>query len=480
VTDRNPSVAQRMATPVRKLLKRRRWLAAGAAARASETEEPQALRAFAAGVAEQEVEGNGAALRKPAESRRPKDYDAMCDFAQLPGWQNVLAQIERVAALGIENPYFRVNEGIAAGTTTIEGKEFVNFANYNYLGLAGDPRVSQAAKDAIDRYGTSVSASRIASGERPVQGELERAIAELYGVEAALVFVGGHATNVTTISHLIGRHDLVVYDSLAHNSAVQGTLLTMGRRMTFPHNDWEALDRLLSKHRTSYERTLVYIEGVYSMDGDIPDLPRFLEVKRRHKTWLMIDEAHSLGVLGAHGGGLGEHYGIAGPEVDIWMGTLSKTTASCGGFIAGCTPLVQYLRYTAPGFVYSVGMSPPNAASALAALKLMQAEPERVARLSDRGALFLELARARGLDTGKSRGSAVVPVMVGDEMLCLRLSNVLYSRGINVQPIIYPGVPVGTARLRFFISAAHTEEQIRRTVEACSEELERLRREFSS
>lgn len=469
-----------MALPVRKLLKRRGWLAAGTEPGAAPAEAPPPQGPLAAVGAEPEGDGDGPPLRKAAKGRPARDYDALCDFSTLPGWQGVVAQMEQAAALGVENPYFRVNEGIAAGTTTIGGREYVNFANYNYLGLAGDPRVSQAAKDAIDRYGTSVSASRIASGERPIQRELEQAIAGQYGVEGALVFVGGHATNVTTIAHLTGRRDLVVYDSLAHNSAVQGTQLTLARRMTFPHNDWAALDRLLAKHRADYERVLVYIEGVYSMDGDIPDLPRFLEIKRRHRTWLMIDEAHSLGVLGDRGGGIGEHFGIAGAEVDIWMGTLSKTTASCGGFIAGCTALVENLRYTAPGFVYSVGMSPPNAAAALAALQLMQAEPERVARLRERSALFLELARARGLDTGHSRGTAVVPVMVGDEMLCIRLSNELFAQGINVQPIIYPGVPEGTARLRFFISAAHSEAHVRRTVEVCTAELERLRRELAS
>ncbi len=219
------------------------------------------------------------------------------------------------------------------------------------------------------------------------------------------------------------------------------------------------------------------IEGVYSMDGDIPDLPRFVAVKKRHKALLMIDEAHSLGVLGRRGRGIGEHFGVPARDVDVWMGTMSKTLGSCGGYIAGGKELIEYLKYTVPGFVFSVGLPPAGAAAALAALRLLEAEPGRVARLRDNARLFLTLARGRGLNTGTSQDSAVVPVILGNSLSALRLSQAMLARGINVQPILHPAVEESAARLRFFITSLHTEEQIRHTVEVLAEEWEKLGRQ---
>ena len=374
--------------------------------------------------------------------------------------------------LGIENPYFRVHERVARNTTLIGNREYVNYASYNYLDLCGNEAVSTAAKDAIDRYGTSASASRPVSGERPIQRELERALADLHGVEDAVVFVSGHATNVNTLGHLFGPKDLIVHDALIHNSAMQGAMLSGARRLSFAHNDWEALDRLMAKERAKHERAVIVIEGIYSMDGDYPALEQFVAIKRKHKALLMVDEAHSVGVLGEHGKGLAEHCGVPGPDVDIWMGTLSKTLASCGGYIAGERALVEYLKFSAPGFVYSVGMAPPVAASALAALETMLAEPERVKTLCERGQYFLKEAKAAGLDTGYSAGYSVIPVIVGSSIKTARLSNALFERGINVQPIIYPAVEERAARLRFFLSCSHTEEQIKQTIDITAEELE--------
>jgi 8-amino-7-oxononanoate synthase len=397
------------------------------------------------------------------------------NFALDPNILGLRAQHADLAAGGRRtNPYFQINESIARGTTIIAGRQYVNFANYNYLGLSGEPAVSQAAKDAVDRYGTSVSASRIASGERPVQGELEREIAQMMDVENCVVFVGGHATNVSTIGHLFGRNDIIFYDELAHNSAIQGALLSGARRVRFPHNDWKALDRLLEDRRLNYDRALIFIEGVYSMDGDFPDIPRFVELRNRHKTYLMIDEAHSLGILGKNGGGVREHFGLSGSDADLWMGTLSKTLASCGGYIAGCEELVEYLKYSAPGFLYSVGIPSSGAAAALAALRLMKSEPERVATLRSRSKLFLELAHQNGLNTGNANETAIVPIIIGDSKKCIDLSNALFDRGINVQPVLYPVVNENVSRLRFFLTSVHTEDQIRQTVEAVAEELQRL------
>jgi 8-amino-7-oxononanoate synthase len=234
------------------------------------------------------------------------------------------------------------------------------------------------------------------------------------------------------------------------------------------------LDRLLTQCRLQYERVLIVIEGLYSMDGDIPDLPHFVEIKRRHRAFLMVDEAHSLGVLGRSGRGIQEHFGLNGRDVDIWMGTLSKALASCGGYIAGERALVEHLKCAAPGFVYSVGMPPPAAAAALAALRLLNAEPQRSQTLQARGRQFLEAARARGIDTGLSIGLSVIPALTHSSLKAARLSEALFRRKINVQPILYPAVQERAARLRFFISSEHTEAQVKLTVAALAEELRRL------
>ena len=375
---------------------------------------------------------------------------------------------------GLGNPYFTVHQGITNDRTTIGGREFVNFTSYNYVGMSGDKAVAKAAKAAIDRYGTSVSASRLASGEKELHGELERAIARFLGAEAALSFVGGHATNETVIGHLVGPGDLVLHDALAHNSIVQGAILSGARRRPFTHNDPEAAERVLAQFRRDYRRVLIVVEGVYSMDGDIPDLPQLIDLKKRHKALLMVDEAHSLGVLGETGRGIGEHFHVDPRDVNVWMGTMSKTLGSCGGYIAGCKELIEYLKYTAPGFVFSVGLPPASAAASLASIRLLEAQPQRVARLRKNAALFLALARQRGLNTGNSQGTAVVPLILGNSILALRLSQALFARGINVQPIVHPAVEESAARLRFFLTSLHTESQIRSTVAVLAEELEKL------
>ena len=390
-----------------------------------------------------------------------------------PGYQQLRIIADGAARVGIGSPFFKNHEGIAGGRTHIGGREFLNFSSYNYLGLSGDPAISQAAKDAIDRYGTSVSASRAVSGERPIHRELEAAIAHAYGVEDAVVFVSGHATNVTSIGYLFGSRDLVIHDELIHNSTLQGAELAGARRLPFPHNDLNALDSLLTEQRREFERVLIVVEGIYSMDGDYPDLPRLIEIKRRHKAFLMVDEAHSFGVMGATGMGLREHFGVDGDAVDIWMGTLSKTLSGCGGYIAGTHALVEHLKFLAPGFLYSVGMAPPLAAASLAALQRMRAEPELVATLQARGALFLKEARAAGVDTGTSAGISVIPAIVGGSMRAAKVSDALFARGINVQPILYPAVPEKLARLRFFMCSQHSEDDVRHAVSVLAAELDR-------
>ncbi|HEB97410.1 MAG TPA: aminotransferase class I/II-fold pyridoxal phosphate-dependent enzyme [Sedimenticola thiotaurini] len=409
--------------------------------------------------------------RRPAPEQIPESFYR---FDKLPGYQQLMVQKAAADQIGIDNPFFHQHQAIARSTSVIEGREYINFASYSYLDLNGHPEVSRAAREAIDRYGTSVSASRPVSGERPLHAELEAELAALHGVDAAVAFVSGHATNVTTIGYLFGPKDLVLHDALIHNSVLQGIQLSGAHRISFPHNDWQALDAILNSRRGEFNRVLIVIEGIYSMDGDCPELGRFVEIKRRHKAFLMVDEAHAIGVLGRNGRGLAEEQEIDSREVDIWMGTLSKTLASCGGYIAGSHALVEHLKFSAPGFLYSVGMAPPVAAAALAALRLMRQEPERVARLRRRGSLFLKLARQQGIDTGHSAGYGIVPAVTRSSIVAGRLANALYRRGINVPPIVYPAVEEGAARLRFFLNSSHTEEQIAHTVDVLAEEFAKV------
>lgn len=391
-----------------------------------------------------------------------------------PGYQQLRIVKEGAVKLGISSPFFRVHDGVAGSATRIEGIGYRNFSSYNYLELSGHPAVNAAARDAIERYGTSVSASRPVSGERAVHRDLERGLAAAHGVEDSVVFVSGHATNVSTIGYLFGAKDLILHDALIHNSALQGIRLSGAKRMSFPHNDWEALDDLLTEHRRRFERVLVVIEGIYSMDGDFPDLRRFVEIRDKHRVFLMVDEAHSFGVMGPTGMGIAEHFDVPGDKVDIWMGTLSKALASCGGYIAGTSALVEHLKFAAPGFLYSVGMAPPVAAAALAALQVLRDEPERVARLQARGRQFLERAQRAGVDTGHSAGLSVVPAITGSSIKAARLADAMFRRGINVQPILYPAVEEQAARLRFFLSCQHSEQDIRETVDVLAEEWARL------
>jgi 8-amino-7-oxononanoate synthase len=386
------------------------------------------------------------------------------DLGTLPGMRDFETMRDAGAALGIESPYFRQHDGVAGGRSSIGGRAYVNFASYNYAGLNGDPRVAAAAKAAIDRYGVSASASRLASGERPVHAELEAALAAHHRTEACLAFVSGHATNVTVIGQLLGPRDLILHDRLIHNSVAEGARLSGARRIAFAHNDWEAAERELAAHRSRHGRALLVIEGHYSMDGDLPDLGRFATLARKHDALLMVDEAHSLGVLGETGQGVAEQCGVDPGLVDIWMGTLSKTLSSCGGYVAGRRRLVDWLRHTAPGFVYSVGLAPPLAASALEALRLLQAEPWRVARLQANAALFLRLARQAGFDTGSSAGLGIVPIILGSSLRAAQLAAAAFEGGVNVQPILFPVVPEGAARLRFFLSAEHTEADIEHSI----------------
>ena len=370
---------------------------------------------------------------------------------------------------GLRNPFFSVHEGNINSTTHIGGRELISFASYNYLGLSGTEAVSKVAKDAIDEFGTSVSASRIVSGEKTIHRELENELSEFLGVQDVITFPGGHACNESVVGHLVGPGDLILHDSFAHNSIVQGAILSGARRRAFNHNSWSHLDEILQEIRNDYRRVLIAIEGLYSMDGDYPDLPKFIEVKKRHKAWLYVDEAHSIGTLGETGRGVAEIYGVRREDAECWMGTLSKSFGSCGGFVGGQQELIEYLRYTTPGYVFAAGMPPANVGAALGALRQIKEDNRRVQKLQANSALFLSLATDAGLNTGDSMGGApIIPIITGSSNLALLLSQRLFDEGINAQPILYPAVPENQTRVRIFMTACHSEEQIRFSVETLS------------
>jgi myxalamid-type polyketide synthase MxaB len=342
--------------------------------------------------------------------------------------------------------------------------------------MSGEPVVTQAAQDAIELYGTSVSASRLLSGERPLHRELEKAIANLIGTEDCIVYVGGHATNVTTIGHLFKPEDLIICDALSHNSVKEGCKLSGANIIEFPHNDWQALEQILATQRHKYQKVLIAIEGIYSTDGDIAPLPEIVHLKHHYKTFLLVDEAHSIGVLGKSGSGVREHFKLKPSDVDLWMGTLSKSFASCGGYIAGSKELIEYLKYTSPGFIFSVGMSPANTAAALAAINLLKNQPQRAIKLQARSQFCLNLAKSYGFNTGFSHDSPVIPIIVGEPNKAVRLSQLLEQQGINIKPMVYPSVPYDAARLRLFITCLHSEEQIEFTLQQIDRAIKRIDR----
>jgi 8-amino-7-oxononanoate synthase len=398
------------------------------------------------------------------------------DLRDHPLYRELLVQKLAADRLDIANPFFRVHERAAGHRTTIAGRDYLNFASYNYLDLVEHPAVVAAARGAIDTFGTSASASRPVGGERPVHAALEAAIARLHGTEAAVAFVSGHGTNVSVLGKLFGPRDLIVHDALAHNSIQLGAQLSGAARRAFAHNDPASCETMLRSYRARAERAIIVVEGLYSMDGDTPDLAAFVALARRFDAFLMVDEAHSVGTVGATGHGLAEHAGVAPAEVDIWMGTLSKSFAGCGGYVAGSAVLVEMLKFAAPGFLYSVGMPPPMAAASTAAIDLLEAEPERPRWLQANGRAFVESCRAHDLDVGRSEGFNVVPVIVKSSVVAARLSNWLFEQGVNVQPILYPAVEENAARLRFFLTCAHTAAELERAAALTAEGLRAVRR----
>ena len=368
--------------------------------------------------------------------------------------------------------FFPEHEGVAGATININGRKFINYSSYNYLNTNGSDRITQAVTDAITKYGTSVSAARIIGGEIPLHRNLEQEISDFLGVEDSIVQVGGHSTNVNIISHLFGPGDLILHDSLAHNSIIQGAVSSGAQRKSFQHNNAASLESELKRVRNRFNNVLVIVEGVYSMDGDIANLNDIVNIKEQYGSFLMIDEAHSLGTIGDGGRGICSQAEIDPQRVDILMGTLSKSLNSCGGYIAGRENFIKYLKFQLPGFMFSVGLSPSNTAAALESLRILKENPSWVSDLNNVASKFRQKMQNLGLDTGLSNGTPIIPWIIGDSQKAVSIATQLMERGIYVAPITYPAVPEKEARLRFFISRGHTEKMVEETLSVIKETIE--------
>ena len=382
-------------------------------------------------------------------------------FEDAPEYIEYLARrAEMVQATGDRDPYFIRHDSALTDTSLVDGVRKLNFASYNYVGMSGRREVSEAAKAAIDQYGTSASGSRLLAGEKTLYRELEREIADWKRSDDALVLVSGYGTNLTFVGNFCGEGDLIVYDALAHNSIWQGCQLSRAVCRPFPHNDAAALDRILSTRRSRFGKVLIVVEGAYSMDGDIGDIPAFVALKKKYGCFLMVDEAHSSCVLGPTGGGVDEYFHLAPGDIDIHMGTLSKGLGACGGYLAGSQAIIDYMRYMLPGFAFSVGISPPLAATVLTAIRLLRSEPKIMERLHHNIHFFCAEAKKRGLNICLAGETAIIPVLVGDDLNAFVLSNALRDRNVCVPPAVFPAVPRDQARLRFDVISEHTDEEI--------------------
>ncbi|MBF6230376.1 aminotransferase class I/II-fold pyridoxal phosphate-dependent enzyme [Nocardia farcinica] len=359
------------------------------------------------------------------------------------------------------NPLFLVRSGPNDATIRADDRDLINFSAYNYLGLANHPRVVRGAKEALDRYGASASASRIIAGEIPLYRELEARLAALYGVGDAMITTSGYLTNAGALGFLLREGDVAVCDALIHGSVVSGTQWSGCRRITFRHNDPDALRAVLRMSRAGFDRALVVLEGHYSMDGTVGRVDELAAVAREYDCAVMVDEAHSFGVFGDRGHGIREHYRMPADAVDIWMGTLSKALGSCGGFLAADADLIRAMKAAAPGIAMLTGGPAPAAiGAALAALDVLADEPERLTRLWANTKQFTALLTERGLDLGSSEGTPICPVIVPGEVRSGFVSSYLLQRGVYAGNISAPAVPAGQERLRFFLTSEHTDEQL--------------------
>ncbi|MCL5429391.1 MAG: aminotransferase class I/II-fold pyridoxal phosphate-dependent enzyme [Chloroflexi bacterium] len=374
--------------------------------------------------------------------------------------KRINAMVERVEqAKGADLYYYNqpITELRGGARVLVRGREMGMFASYSYLGLIGHPRINKAAKDAIDKYGTGTHGVRSLAGTLDVHIELEQTITDFKHAEAAITYTSGYVTNLTVVSTLMGRHDYVFSDKLNHASIVDGCMMSGAKFVRFKHNDLNDLQRRLEEAPASATK-LVIADAVFSMDGDIIDLPRVVDLCNKHHAWLMIDEAHSLGVLGKTGRGIEEHFGL-GDVVDIKMGTLSKTIPSVGGYVAGRKDLITYLRHASRAYIFSAALPPAQAAAANESFKIILDEPERIEKLRVNADQFIMGLKKRGFDTLYTV-TAIVPVLCGDDMVAYAMTREVQNKDVFVLPVVSPAVEQGKARLRATVTAAHEPDEI--------------------
>ena len=367
---------------------------------------------------------------------------------------------QRVQGLRDADMYFYnmpVSELKGSSEVVVSGRTMLMLASYGYLGLLGHPRINEAASDAIAKYGSGTHGVRVLAGTLDIHVELEKTIADFKNTEDAVTFSSGYVTNLAAISTIVGRRDIVLCDKYNHASIVDGCLLSGAELKRFRHNDMDHLEELLQRY-SDRSTKLVIVDAVFSMDGDIIDLPALVELCRKHGAWLMMDEAHSVGVLGKTGRGIEEHFGMQ-HCVDVKMGTLSKTIPSIGGYIAGSSGLVNLLKHAARGFVFSAAIPPAQAAAAKAAFEVIIDEPERIEKVQQNARIFIDGLQSIGFDTLSSE-TAIVPVLCGTDEKAYELVRLCQNQDIFVLPVVSPAVPEGLSRLRATVTAGHSKTQI--------------------
>jgi 8-amino-7-oxononanoate synthase len=383
--------------------------------------------------------------------------------------RRVRAIADRIARLKANDLHYYnipVAEILPGMKVRVNGREMGMYASYSYLGLVGHPRINEAAKKAVDQYGTGTNGVRMLAGSLILHNELEETIAHFKHAEAAVTFSSGYVTNLTVISGLMGRGDYIFSDKLNHASIVDGCLMSGAEFRRFRHNDMEHLEGLL-KNAPPDVAKMVVADAVFSMDGDIIDLPRMVALCKQYKAWLMIDEAHSVGVLGKTGTGIEEHFNMYG-EIDIKMGTLSKTIPSVGGYVATNMEIVTYLRSWSRAYMFSAALPPAQAAAANEAFKVILDEPWRIDRLNQNTKQFIGGLKGMGFDTMLTE-TAIVPILCGEDDTAFAMTREAHHNDVFVLPVVSPAVPEGLARLRATVTAAHEPSEIERAMDVIGE-----------
>ena len=401
------------------------------------------------------------------------DYCSMSNSTDMIQ-KRIDAYTDRVSRLKSEDLYFYnqpVEEIVGGSKVVVNGRQMDMFASYSYLGLVGHPRINKAAQLAVARYGTGTHGVRTLAGSPVLHNELEEMLAQFKHAEEAVTFTSGYVTNLSVISTLIARGDIVYCDKLNHASIYDGCLLSRAKFERFEHNDLHDLEERLSTAPAASAK-LVVVDAVFSMDGDLIDLPAIVALCKKYHAWLMVDEAHSLGVLGKSGSGIEEHFGIPG-SIDIKMGTLSKTIPSVGGYVAGRKDLINYIRHAARGYIFSAALPPAQAAAALEALHVIVDEPLRIKKLKNNSSRFIDGLKNAGLDTMLTE-TAIVPVLCGEDDTAFAMTREAQHQQIFVLPVVSPAVPQGLARLRATVTAAHEDDAIDHAIEVIAESAHKL------